>query len=128
MPQNPQSQRYTGMLGGLGSHDPMKQFEVENPIDKALQGMNMASNTMGKLQAGSTTKTETDKTLGGVLTSGISGFAAGTGLAASAGAFALETAAPLVASKTATGAMLGLTSNPLGWIIGGGMALAYLFS
>jgi len=124
MPQNPASQRYYGKIGGLGSYDPMFQFNLDNPAERVTPAYNSAGQSLAAMTKN--IDDGTGKTLGGAMTAGVSGWASGIGLASTmTGGAALGTAQ---AVSTAGAAGLGLMSNPLGWIIGGGMALAYLFS
>jgi hypothetical protein len=91
-------------------------YEIQNPMQMAMGGMNNAAGTYGSMMKDIPANRDPGPSVGGAIMSGMSG--AGTA-AATAGALS-------TAGQTA---MAGMVGGPPGLLIGAGLGIAsYLFS
>jgi len=94
-------------------------YQVESPANKALQGLNDASSTYGKMMKDIPANRDPGPTTGGAISAGMSGAAAGAtalGTLGTAGTAAVAATSTTPAIAAVAPALLGM--GPVGWVAG----------
>jgi hypothetical protein len=96
-------------------------YNVQNPVQQAMGGMNQAAGTYGRMMPNIPANQKPGPSVGGAVMSGMGGAGTGAAMGSFLGATAATETAPAVAA-------LGM--GPAGWAVAGGLLGigSYLFS